>query len=219
MLARMSFFDSLTVPELPDDDEVDDFEPPPWAGPTSGVLGVAVPSSEVLVRTEHVAVVLTRVTAYPSGCSLVLQVAVRRGDWGRDRWRAAQELFWSEGGFPGGGGRPGDALRLGVELADGSRTSTYSGEGWRDPDDEPPRPPVLSEYGGGGGVGSGRILESTRELWLWPLPDGATLDLVADWQALDVPVSRLVLDASPLREAAASAASSWPDEPRRPDAS
>ena len=202
----MDFFDSIPVPEWPEDDECD-VEVPEWEGPPSGILGVPVPAHGIVVRTEHVAIALAGMLAFPSGVELSLRVAVRRGTWSRERWTQVEEHMWDGDIGPRGGARRGQGLAIGIELADGSRTSTAA---WPRPDDDaPPAGPVFTETGGGGGMSSGQLSESEREIWLWPLPAGATFDLVTAWPALEVAEHRLTVDAASVREAAARAEPYW----------
>jgi hypothetical protein len=207
----MEFFSSLPTRPEPDDDDDDpeiDHEPPAWYGPPSSVLGAPVGISGVVYRSEHLFVGLRYATVYPSGVSFGIRVALRRGDWPRERWEDLDGLIF---GSARRRVRPSDDdgdLMIGVELAGGTRTSTTSNRRAWAPRDQAPEAPVLTEHGGGGSGGS-RYQHSSRDLWLWPLPDGDTLDLVFAWPALDMPVTRYTIDAKQFRAAVASTAPYW----------
>lgn len=202
----MRFFEDRPRSDRPEDDE-----PPPampeWFGAPDDVLGGVVPLGEAVVRTEHVFVGLSALTAYPSGLLLRLALAVRRGALTRERWAEVEGAFWSD--RPHGPGRhsPGDGvLRLGVEFADGRRAETQDrfGAGF----DVPREPPVLAEHQGEESGGSHR-LDKRTELWLWPLPEGDALSLVLQWPDLDLPLTFHRIDLGPVRAAAARAFPYW----------
>jgi hypothetical protein len=48
---------------------------PPWIGPPERFLGVTLPLTLLLVRTDRVAVVVDHVVSYPSG--FVLRLSIR----------------------------------------------------------------------------------------------------------------------------------------------
>jgi hypothetical protein len=145
-------------------------------------MGGVVPVDEAVVRTEHVFVGLRSVTAYSTGISLGLVLAVRRRGLGKARWDSLQDSFFT--GLRPRGQRPDDeqALRIEVELADARRVrALYRGElGHFDP---LPQSPVLVERSGAGMKGSDEM-HRQNELWLWPLPDGDTLSLLLQWPPL-----------------------------------
>ena len=97
---------------------------PPWFGPPETVLGVAVATHRVLARTDTVVIALVGLTAYPTGCTFDLDLAVRRTDQDMAVWEA-----WQAAVFEGHhaarrvlppGAVPDELLRCGVQLADGS---------------------------------------------------------------------------------------------------
>lgn len=206
----MDFFSSIPARPWPDDDDEEEASSKPaWFGPPAEVLGVTLPERAVVARTEHVIVALTRVTAFPEGLGVHLTVAVRRGDWSRERWADVEASFWGSSEGPGPSARRRPDLRLGVELADGSRTSVDASPRWTGPHDDPPPAPVLVDRGGGGS-GGGRLLSSRRRLWLWPLPEGPTFDLVVAWTAVDLPETWHTVDGASARQAASAAEPFWP---------
>jgi hypothetical protein len=207
----MDFFSSIPsqveAADADDDDELFERLEPEWRGPPSTVLGAPVALSGVVYRSEHAFVGLRFVTAYPTGVIFGLQIAVRRGDWSRERWNECEQQFW---GHAVGGSR-GDAVNdvmIGVELANGRRTATTTRFRRWPIRDETPDPPQLIDHGGSGS-GGGRIKTSQRSIWLWPFPDGDSLDLVLAWPALDMPETRYTVDVRQLRTAAAAALPYW----------
>ena len=43
----------------------------------------------------------------------------------------------------------------------------------------------------------------SQEYWVWPLPSGDSFDLVCEWPAAGIPLTRSAIDAAPVIEAAA----------------
>jgi hypothetical protein len=196
-----------------DDPEEDDDEPehdvPDWFGPPSSVMGGVVPI-DARYRDRHVFVGLAGVSAYPTGLSFTLELGIRRGDWSRERWDEVQDRFWGHERQHRRSrrGERTDELRIGVELADGRRGT---GEGRQQLDfsrDVRPEAPVIVEQGGGGSGGA-RTLHASRDVWVWPLPPGDYLDLVIEWHAMDVPLTRFRLDAAAVRAAADRSQPYW----------
>ena len=147
-------------------------------------------------------------TAYPSGLAIDVALAVRRAEMTRQRWTELQEAIWGDRHGPAAASTAGSALRWGVELADGRRTSTLNRMHWR-PDAPAPPAPVLMDNDGSGSGGM-RLIERSSTLWLWPLPEGEALSLVAQWPALEVPVTTTRLDLAPVHAAAQQAVPFWP---------
>jgi hypothetical protein len=136
----MSFFDD--VPEPEDHWEVEPRRPPEWSGPPENVVGGTAVLDLVLANDGDTAIVLTGVTAFPTG--VALRVSLRR------RYREGL-----------GRGNTLARLRFGVELADGRRTTA---DRW-DEDGDGPR---LTQRGGGGG---GLVQDWEYWLWPLP-PEG-----------------------------------------------
>ena len=72
-----------------------------------------------------------------------------------------------------------------------------------------PEPPVLVDNDGSGSGGA-RMIELSSTLWLWPLPEGDSLSLVAQWSALEVPVTTHRLDLAPVPAALGQTVPFWP---------
>jgi hypothetical protein len=171
---------------------------PPWSGPPENELGVAVPLRLLLVRTPDLAVLADGFVAYSTGVSFRLVARSRPGpDVDIDAFHRAMR------GLHHGGPEAMESLLVGVQLADG-RTATSLRGHERATDGGP----VLSARGGGGGGGS---YES--RFWLWPLPPEPSLDLVVQWTAQGVPLTRQPVEVAPLLAAAAESERLWPPEP------
>lgn len=80
---------------------------------------------------------------------------------------------------------PPELLRVGVQFQDGRRATSTDGAPHRFDRDKPPPKPVMSEEGGGGGAGSWQQM-----YWGLPLPPPAPLQLVHEWPAAGIPVTR-----------------------------
>lgn len=62
---------------------------------------------------------------------------------------------------------------------------------------------------GGGGHGDARSFEYDDRLWLWPLPPEGMLEFVTAWPAVDIPETRMQLDATLLRSLAQQTRPIW----------
>ena len=118
----MSFFeqDPPPFPEEPPQRQ------PEWAAPPENVVGASVPFDLVLANTGDVAVAVGGMTAYPNGVTFTVRILRREP--------GTEDLFMRLH-HPGPGW-----LRLGVELADGSRVLAERGG-------EPGEGPTLTTRG------------------------------------------------------------------------
>lgn len=108
-------------------------------------------------------------------------------------------MYHGHHGLHHGGGDeiPPEMLRLGVQFADGSKATNTGGFHH---DANAPAGPVMHPGGGGGGGASWRQTQ-----WVWPLPPPGPLELVCEWPAMDIPLTRSELDAQTILDAAARA--------------
>jgi hypothetical protein len=211
--STVDFFGTIPAgppPGVPDEGE-DDVEFPAWTAPPRATLGGVAPITGTVFRDEHVFIGITSVTAYPTGAAIGVQLAVRRGDWSRERWADVESVVWGADHYPHPLGRDEreGRLRFGVELADGRRAAADRFFPRFDDDRTPPEAPVLVPNGGGGSSG-GRRVDKEFDFWLWPLPEGDALDFVVAWPEVGVPVTRRTLDARAIRAAASAAEPFWP---------
>lgn len=196
-----SFFsyDAPTPP--PGYDEHEDRQPPVWMQPPRDEVPAVLPAPRILARTDRVALWTSVVEVFSVGVRIPVAFVVRRGDESFAEW---QELM--------GWHRPSaavDGLRLGLELADGTRLGTEVEHFAPYTEVEPEHPTLVVQ--GGGGSGSSRRWELAHHLWLWPLPPAGGLDLVVEWRRFGVPETHVTFDADPLRNAASAAQPLWAD--------
>jgi hypothetical protein len=186
--------------------EPEEFTPPVWFGPPSGELGVCVPLSVVVGRSEKGVVAIRHATAYSTGLTLDV-VAAARGLSEREAQRLLHEQH-----FMGHEEEPAPSLlRLGIELADGSRASNLEREHrFRRPDEQPQEPVLFQHGGGGGSAGAGRV-EMHPGFWLWPLPPPGPVRVFVEWPAVEISLSSIDFDAQLLRDAAARSRGPWED--------
>jgi hypothetical protein len=184
----------------------DEPEVPSWAGPPSGELGECVPLSIIVARSETAVVALRHATAFSTGVTFEF-IAVGRGLRVRDTNRLFhdQHLDGLEDEDP-----PDTFLRIGIELADGSRISNLGNPHrhlWQ-PGEEPESPLFVPHAGGGGYAGAGAFALNPG-YWLWPLPPPGPLHVFVEWPVLGVALSRVELDAAPIIEAAGRSRRLW----------
>ena len=209
----MGFFDdAITPPEPPEEEE---YESPEWLGAPSGWVGGVVAVERVIGKSDKAAVFVTRLSAYPTGFSLVVEALVR-SPLDLDGFQLHQPP-----------GRvvdpvPDSVVRFGIEYADGRRASSLGGGSFGGssrhmyavddsaPEPDPQRNLYLIERGGGGGE-----TESDQDYWVWPLPPEGPVAFVCEWPALGIDETRTEIDAAVIREAADRAQEVWPVKRRR----
>jgi hypothetical protein len=195
----VSFFEPPPPPPEPEE-----HRQPAWIGPPENVLPASFPLSLTLAQTDAVAIAVEAALAYRNGFTFRF-VLVRRkavdvpsGDpfhgWRRTR----------------GGEIADDALRFGIQFADGAKATVFDAFRWYG-SEEAPEGPVLMQRGGSGG---GRTWEFG--FWVWPLPPEGPLAFVIEWPAEGIELTRHEIDASVIRNAAAQAEMLWPDDDERP---
>jgi len=176
----------------------------PWFGPPEDELPICVPLALVIARSERAVIALSHASAYSTGIGIEFAVQ-SRGLPDRE----AQRLF-HEQHMPPTEDDPAPAyLRLGVELADGSRASNLGGRHqWHDPE-RPPEGPVLAAHGGGGGSAGQGHVTMRPAFWIWPLPPPGVVRLVCEWPLLEIPLTTVELDGANLRAASERAVKLW----------
>ena len=149
----------------------------------------------VLVRTEKVAVCVTRLGAYPTGFEFDLRTmsASRESDFELDPMLFGPSRHRVRG-RGSKDGLPDEMLRIGVQFADGAKATNTSGFHHGG---EPPVGPVMRGGGGGGGGGDWHQSE-----WVWPLPPPGPLAFVCEWPAAGIALTRSEIDAQIIRDAA-----------------
>lgn len=191
----MSFFES--PPTLPD---VEEPQAPEWMGPRENVLPAPFPLWLVLARTGDVMLAVHDGLAYPNGFGFTVSLRRRRalegpGDDPIHLWHTVR-----------GGEIPPEALRLGIQFGDGSKATVFDGHRWFRTV-ERPEGPVLIQRGGNGSTHSWEL-----GFWSWPLPSPGPVAFVCEWPSEGVALTRGVIDAEIVREAAERAETLWPED-------
>ncbi|MGF1665127.1 MAG: hypothetical protein ACFCVC_02530 [Acidimicrobiia bacterium] len=184
---------------------------PPWAGPPEDVLAALVPERHILWQTDRLTVMLSHVDAFPTGALFHLRmVAQRTSDMLDDEWHRIHETVFDHGESRTGTTLPDEFFRVGVGFADGRRVTNIGwGVGaWSVRRGQSPKPPSLVEIRSGGS-GSNRSISARKKEWLWPLPPPERFDLVIEWPALGVPVTRAAIDGAAIVTAAENVVPLW----------
>jgi hypothetical protein len=191
-----------------DESEVaDEWSQPEWWGPPIGWVGGVVPAELVLGKSDSAAVVVTYLSAYPTGVAFQLR-ALRRPSEAFD----SSEKEWSAQSGEAGISLVGNQLHFGVEFEDGRRAERSSPVGG--PGDftimafqegKPVTPSSTANIvlnGRGGGSGPDGLVE---DRFVWPLPPGGPLAFFCEWSAVGIPECRVELEEGVWREAVARA--------------
>jgi hypothetical protein len=177
--------------------------PPAWTGPPDNELGIVVPVTVEFARTDTIALAIPGVVVFSTGFSFTFvirrRVALRRQD----------HVFPPF--HPADASQP-DALRLGIQFADGAKVTTLDRHPHlpREVADTPAGPLLMRRGSGGGGR------NWNNEMWVWPLPPPGALAFVCDWRAERIPLTRREIDAQAILDAAAQVEELWPDDRARP---
>jgi hypothetical protein len=203
-----SFLDIFEF-EAPDEDEPREeeaYERPAWFGPPEDELGVCVPLSRVVGRSDTAVVALRQAIAYSNGVTLDF-VAAARGLRERDTNRFFHSQHF---GVVHAEDLSDAVLRIGIEFPGEIRVSSLVDRRHALRPDREPTGPVLFPSGGGGGTsGRGRVAMSPT-YWLWPLPAAGPWRVFIEWPAVDVALSSLEIDGAAIVRAAAGSQQLWP---------
>ncbi|MDI2035867.1 hypothetical protein [Paenarthrobacter nitroguajacolicus] len=195
----MSFFDDLPEPPA----RLRSAQPalPEWAGPPSDELPGIVAVGDFVLRGPNAVVALKMVEVFSTGCLLDLVWSVRRSDESDQEWRDVMERTFQRPDRPG--------IMIGAALPDGRKA--FSGRSAPSPFDDPDAVtgPVLVHRGGGGGSAGDEQAEGSARYWLWPLPEGGDLQLVAKWDDLGLPEGTVVIPGEPLARARSEVRGYW----------
>ncbi len=187
------------------DDGPDRPEPsrPSWMEPEDE-LGVAVPLGVVVARSEQGVVAVSHAIVHGNGVSFSF-VALARGL----TRRVAQQLFHEQ--HHADSDDLGDGfLRIGLELADGTRVSNLGRRRpWGPGRDEEPEGPLFFHHGGGGSMGHGDSATLHNDYWLWPLPPAGPIRVSCEWPIVGIPLATVEVDGA-LAAAAAGVVPLWP---------
>jgi hypothetical protein len=157
----------------------------------------AVPVSALLARTDSSALTLTGVQVFSTGIAFTIGLRCRpealpagEADLGSLLWRGRRG--------------PETELLVGVEFADGRRTSNLLGRHRTGPPDGP-EALVFNQ-----GSGSGQQLTVEQEWWLSPLPPAGPLRVVVRCDLLGLGETSTELDGAAIRAAAEGVVVLWP---------
>lgn len=202
------FFKAPPPPPEPEEDD-EEYEPQPWHGPASNVLGGFSPVDLTLARTADVVVFVRGILAYENGFEFEVEMRCRN-------WEVSESMGDAFHGYPPFRRRPGDVageipperFRFGIQYPDGSKaTNLDSGFGGGYGDE--PEPPVLWERGGSGGG-----TQWQQRYWVWPLPPAEPFAFVCEWPAAEIPLTHVEVDGAQIVDASRRAEELWPREPR-----
>jgi hypothetical protein len=175
-----------------------------WMGPARGELPSVVPVELVMADTREVVVYLDGFSVYGAGFEFEIRVVAENKESKLDPFGFDHRLKMQQTGEISP-----ELLRLGFQFSDGSKVTNTGAwaraesEGFRGR----PEAPLMDETRGGWSEGTW-----SQGYWVWPLPQGDSLDLVCEWPSGDIPLTRTTLEAAPLREAAARARRPFSDD-------
>lgn len=184
---------------------------PAWLAPPATELGTSMAIDRVLVHNSTVAVALSSVRAYSTGCLLNVEVVLRQNGLSPDAfWDLQMSLYPLARIRSTGGDRlPDKLLRFGVRYADGTKATTVAANA--DPAQEPPKDTRLSWLPGGSTLRSGRDLGIHEvALWLWPVPPAEPFEFAVEWPVGGVGLTIVELDGAPIASAARRSTTYWP---------
>jgi len=170
---------------------------PEWFGPPDNVLPVVVALELELARGDDFALATRRADVYPTGAAFHVLLLLRR---------PVTDPMEFMSFHPQRSKDKSELLRIGVQYADGAKATNMEMPFFRDDPEERPPGPVMMPRGGGGG---GRHFDMS--FWLWPLPKEDPFQLVVEWSARGVALSRFDVPVAPLLEAAARCEELWPN--------
>ncbi|HEU4668964.1 MAG TPA: hypothetical protein VFS79_15030 [Arthrobacter sp.] len=208
----MTFFQDFPIPASGPGPATPRFVPPPWAAPPAYELPAVVHLGKFLHHSPAMVMALRSAEVFSTGCSFSLSWVIRRGGEDEDGWADKHSLFFQPRMGLRSGTAPLSGLMFGVQFADGSKASTgASGPHGFIGSSEEPEPPTLV-LNNRGGSGAPDELAGSGTLWLWPLPPGGHLRLVAQWIDVGMEESSVTLDGGQLRQAVAGVQRFWPEE-------
>lgn len=154
----------------------------PWAGPLPGETpALTLPVNDVLAESSNAVIRVLEVRRYSAGIAIEVDVTATTGE------KSPHDIFAS--GMEGSGEEPGPAvLRFGVRLANETTASTI--DHVLTPSTAPVSPYLATLGGPGFGI-SGHRLHAQQVLWLWPMPEPAMFELIADWPQFGIAAANI----------------------------
>lgn len=191
----MSFFD---VPQPPPPPPTPERERPEWDGPPDGVLPGVSTQRPVLFHTDEAHFMVDRILVYPNGLEVALALQMRRPE-------EFQAGPWDPFGVHPTTQHPGDFIRIGLLLSDGTKWTNLNPDHFHYPHARHPRPPVILHRSSGGGGSRWHM-----KYWVWPMPPEGPLEVFFSWPAHGVDEASITIDVTELHERATEAVPLWP---------
>jgi hypothetical protein len=160
----------------------------------------------LLGRSDDAAVGITHFEAFSAGFRFTLAVRLRQVPSELDHGRLFMLISPHA---PRGVDVPLERrLLLGLEYADGRRTSTLPGARLPGPDEAADDQRLMLWHNGGGGGRQG----VDQTYWVTPLPPEGPVIFVLAWPGFGLPESRTVVDSAAIRAAADQSQLLWPPQ-------
>lgn len=186
--------------KLPDPDEFQDEDDDSWEDPTAPHAPVPLPYTQVVAKTDDVAILISGMYAYPDGVEIKV-----------DTFTRGVGAEWFRGGFyPGTGDVPDDFLRVGVAYSDGRKATNLEFPWNRKKSKEAPTCGI-EDHGGGGSD-----QHQEHSYWCWPLPTDGQFKIVFEWPGFHIAVTEITLDGAEIRQAGESSQPVWADGAGKP---
>ncbi|MDA0647027.1 MULTISPECIES: hypothetical protein [Nonomuraea] len=185
---------------------------PAWSAPPGTELGAATTADRVLARGPNVAVALSTIRAFSTGCLLNVEVVLRQGDLSPEVFWDLQMSLYPFARIRSAGDRlPDRLLRFGVRYPGGAKATTIEANGHILPGQGPPAGPLLSWLPVGGAMRGGHDLAgNSMALWLWPLPPAEPFEFAVEWPLGGIGLTFTELDGATVVSAARRSAPYWP---------
>jgi hypothetical protein len=177
---------------------------PNWIHKPSDEIGVLVPHSAVIARSNQALVALAGFHVYSNGVEILLMLRT-----------LSEFVFDDPTGFrelmrrridPTNDSLPDTIFRFGVEFSDGRRATSLDSNWWG-PDWQTKTPPSIHLGMTGGGGGS--VFD--WQAWLWPLPPPGVLAFVCEYPQAAIAQTRYEVEGAPILEAARQSIKLWDD--------
>lgn len=178
---------------------------PVWLGPPPNELPGVIHVGKFLHRTPGFTMAVKSAEVFSTGCAVKVVWRVRRTDETDREWASSNERFLRRPvPGPGYAADPDSALLFGIAFPDGRKTTSMQVRPGMFDGSEPVTGPVLL-VNGGGRSGSDDELSGSARLWVWPLPEGGDLRVVAQWKEAGMPEQSILLEGDRIAAAARQA--------------
>jgi hypothetical protein len=159
-----------------------------WHQPLAEFPHVAFAGPLILARTDEVAVAVTAIWAFSTGCEF----------WIGARFREEVPLIADVDD------QPSLLMRLGIQFADGRKVANLGRA--PEPSGSMPGGLLLRPLSFGGSR-----LDRNRSYWVWPLPPPGPVTFAFEWAAFGIGENRVEIDGQLIIDAAAQSVRLWDD--------